>query len=108
LVSGLLFASLALAAGSAEKGKTAYVKHGCCSARLHGAGRRDRAKLAPNPIRPHLIYKMPHNLLIEITNLKFINFKPKFSTEKQKLMKIRRKKSTIQEKQSEELIIKLT
>jgi len=29
LIAGLLIAPAALAAGSAEKGKTAYVKHGC-------------------------------------------------------------------------------
>ena len=53
LVSGLLFASLALAAGSADKGKTAYVKHGCWQCHgFVGQGGVTGPKLAPNPIPP--------------------------------------------------------
>ena len=53
LVSGLLLASLALAAGSADKGKTAYVKHGCWQCHgFVGQGGVTGPKLAPNPIAP--------------------------------------------------------
>jgi ubiquinol-cytochrome c reductase cytochrome c subunit len=53
LVSGLLFAPLALAAGSAEKGKTAFVKHGCWQCHgFVGQGAVTGPKLAPNPIPP--------------------------------------------------------
>jgi ubiquinol-cytochrome c reductase cytochrome c subunit len=53
LVSGLLFAPLALAAGSAEKGKTAFVKHGCWQCHgFVGQGGVTGPKLAPNPIPP--------------------------------------------------------
>jgi len=53
LVSGLLLAPLALAAGSAEKGKTAYVKHGCWQCHgFVGQGGVTGPKLAPNPIPP--------------------------------------------------------
>ena len=46
-----LFTSLALAAGSAEKGKAAYVKHGCWQ--CHGFAAQGGVagpKLAPNPM----------------------------------------------------------
>jgi len=53
LVSGLFCASLALAAGSAEKGKSAYVKHGCWQCHgFVGQGGVTGPKLAPNPIPP--------------------------------------------------------
>jgi mono/diheme cytochrome c family protein len=49
--AGLLFASTALAAGSAEKGKAAFVRHGCwqCHGYL-GQGGIAGKKLAPNPL----------------------------------------------------------
>ena len=50
-VAALLFAPLALAAGSAEKGKTAFVKHGCWQ--CHGFGGQGGVagpKLAPDPM----------------------------------------------------------
>jgi len=53
LVAALLFAPLALAAGSAEKGKTAFVKHGCWQCHgFVGQGGVTGPKLAPNPIPP--------------------------------------------------------
>ena len=53
LVSALLYVPLALAAGSAEKGKTAYVKHGCWQCHgFVGQGGVTGPKLAPNPIPP--------------------------------------------------------
>ena len=53
LISALLFAPLALAAGSAEKGKTGYVKHGCWQCHgFVGQGAVTGPKLAPNPIPP--------------------------------------------------------
>jgi len=52
-VAALLFAPLALAAGSAEKGKTAFVKHGCWQCHgFVGQGGVTGPKLAPNPIPP--------------------------------------------------------
>ena len=52
-VAALLLAPLALAAGSAEKGKTAYVKHGCWQCHgFMGQGAVTGPKLAPNPIAP--------------------------------------------------------
>ena len=49
--AGLVFAPAALAAGSAEKGKTAYVKHGCwqCHGFMGQGGVAGKA-LAPNPM----------------------------------------------------------
>jgi mono/diheme cytochrome c family protein len=47
----VLFTSLALAAGSAEKGKAAYLKHGCWQ--CHGFAAQGGVagpKLAPNPM----------------------------------------------------------
>src|SRR5258708_2486252 len=53
IVAGLLAAPLAVAAGSAEKGKVAYVKHGCWQ--CHGfmaQGGVTGPKLAPKPKSP--------------------------------------------------------
>ena len=53
IVAGLLAAPLAAAAGSAEKGKLAYVKHGCWQCHgFMGQGGVTGPKLAPNPIPP--------------------------------------------------------
>ncbi len=53
IVAGLLVAPLAVAAGSAEKGKLAYVKHGCWQCHgFMGQGGVTGPKLAPNPM-PH-------------------------------------------------------
>ncbi len=50
-ISAVLVAPLALAAGSAEKGKTAYVKHGCWQCHgFMGQGGVTGPKLAPNPM----------------------------------------------------------
>ena len=50
-VAALLFAPLAFSAGSAEKGKAAFVQHGCwqCHGYL-GQGGIAGKKLAPNPL----------------------------------------------------------
>ena len=51
LAAGLLAAPLAAAAGSAEKGKTAFVKHGCWQCHgFVGQGGMAGPKLAPNPM----------------------------------------------------------
>src|SRR5258708_19633344 len=56
IVAGLLVAPLAAAAGSAEKGKLAYVKHGCWQChRFMGQGGVTGPKLAPNPIPPEAL-----------------------------------------------------
>jgi ubiquinol-cytochrome c reductase cytochrome c subunit len=50
-LSLILFACLALAAGSAEKGKAAFVKHGCWQCHgFVGQGGVAGPKLAPNPM----------------------------------------------------------
>jgi hypothetical protein len=50
-LSMMFFTSLALAAGSAEKGKAAFVKHGCWQCHgFVGQGSIAGAKLAPNPL----------------------------------------------------------
>jgi len=50
-VSGLLCVPLAQAAGSADKGKAAYVKNGCWQCHgLAGQGGVAGPKLAPNPM----------------------------------------------------------
>jgi ubiquinol-cytochrome c reductase cytochrome c subunit len=50
-VAALLFAPLALAAGSAEKGKAAFVQHGCWQCHgFVGQGGITGPKLAPNPM----------------------------------------------------------
>jgi ubiquinol-cytochrome c reductase cytochrome c subunit len=47
----VLFTSVALCAGSAEKGKAAYMKHGCWQCHgFAGQGSIAGAKLAPNPM----------------------------------------------------------
>jgi mono/diheme cytochrome c family protein len=49
--AGVLVAPLAVAAGSAEKGKAAYVKHGCWQCHgFMGQGGVTGPKLAPNPM----------------------------------------------------------
>jgi len=49
--TGVLFVPLALAAGSAEKGKTVYVKHGCWQCHGYmGQGGIAGKKLAPEPM----------------------------------------------------------
>jgi mono/diheme cytochrome c family protein len=49
--AALLFASTALAAGSAEKGKTAFVRHGCWQCHgFAGQGTTAGKQLAPNPM----------------------------------------------------------
>jgi ubiquinol-cytochrome c reductase cytochrome c subunit len=51
LVSALLYIPLAHAAGSAEKGKAAYVKHGCWQCHgFAGQGGITGPKLAPDPM----------------------------------------------------------
>ena len=51
ITAGLVFASPIAAAGSAEKGKAAYVKHGCWQCHgFAGQGSVAGVKLAPNPI----------------------------------------------------------
>jgi mono/diheme cytochrome c family protein len=48
---GVLFAPVALAAGSADKGKAAYVKHGCWQCHgFSGQGGITGPKLAPDPM----------------------------------------------------------
>ena len=50
-VAALLFAPLALSAASAEKGKVAYVKHGCWQCHgFVGQGSVAGSKLAPDPM----------------------------------------------------------
>jgi len=50
-VTGMLFAPLVLAAGSAEKGKAAYVQHGCWQCHgFVGQGGITGPKLAPSPL----------------------------------------------------------
>ena len=52
-VLALAFNQLAVAAGSAEKGKVAYVKHGCWQCHGFAAqGGVTGPKLAPNPMPP--------------------------------------------------------
>jgi len=49
--AALMFAPLAFAAGSAEKGKTAFVQHGCWQCHgFAGQGGVTGPKLAPNPM----------------------------------------------------------
>ena len=51
IVAGLGIASPAAAAGSAEKGKAAFVKNGCWQCHgFEGQGAVTGAKLAPNPL----------------------------------------------------------
>jgi len=53
VVAVFLAAPLALAAGSAEKGKAAFVQHGCWQCHgFQGQGGVTGPKLAPNPIPP--------------------------------------------------------
>ena len=51
VLAGLLFGHAAAAAGSAEKGKSAYVKHGCWQCHgFMGQGGASGPRLAPNPM----------------------------------------------------------
>jgi ubiquinol-cytochrome c reductase cytochrome c subunit len=51
IIAGLVFVSSVEAAGSAEKGKAAYVKHGCWQCHGYdGQGSVAGAKIAPNPM----------------------------------------------------------
>jgi ubiquinol-cytochrome c reductase cytochrome c subunit len=50
-VAGVVFASSVIAAGSPEKGKAAFMKHGCWQCHgFEGQGSVAGAKLAPNPM----------------------------------------------------------
>jgi len=52
----------AMAAGSAEKGKTAYVKHGCWQCHgFMGQGGVTGPKLAPNPMPPEALSAFVRN-----------------------------------------------
>jgi ubiquinol-cytochrome c reductase cytochrome c subunit len=51
ITAGLVFATHVAAAGSVEKGKAAYVKHGCWQCHgFDGQGSVAGAKIAPNPM----------------------------------------------------------
>jgi mono/diheme cytochrome c family protein len=51
IIAGLLFTSLVAAAGSVEKGKAAYIKHGCWQCHgFDGQGSVAGSKIAPNPM----------------------------------------------------------
>ncbi|HKW38278.1 MAG TPA: cytochrome c [Burkholderiales bacterium] len=51
IVAGLVFGQAALAAGSAEKGRTAFVRHGCWECHgFQGQGGVTGPRLAPNPL----------------------------------------------------------
>jgi ubiquinol-cytochrome c reductase cytochrome c subunit len=51
IVAGLVFTSSVGAAGSVEKGKAAFIRHGCWQCHgFVGQGAVTGAKLAPNPI----------------------------------------------------------
>ncbi|HYS75681.1 MAG TPA: cytochrome c [Burkholderiales bacterium] len=59
---GLALNQLAVAAGSAEKGKLAYVKHGCWQCHgFTGQGGVTGPKLAPNPIPPEALSAFVRN-----------------------------------------------
>lgn len=56
LSAGLAFGQPAAAAGSAEKGKVAFVKHGCWQCHgFVGQGGLAGPKLAPNPMPPEAL-----------------------------------------------------
>jgi len=60
--AALLFAPPVLAAGSAEKGKLAYVKHGCWQCHgFVGQGGVTGPKLAPNPMPPEALSAFVRN-----------------------------------------------
>ncbi len=51
IVAGFMFASPVMAAGSAEKGKAAFIKHGCWQCHgFDGQGSVAGAKVAPDPM----------------------------------------------------------
>ncbi len=59
---GLALNQLAVAAGSAEKGKLAYVKHGCWQCHgFTGQGGATGPKLAPNPLPPEALSAFVRN-----------------------------------------------
>src|SRR5437879_13868927 len=61
-IAALLAAPLAVAAGSAEKGKVAYVKHGCWQCHgFAGQGGVTGPKLAPNPMPPEALSAFVRN-----------------------------------------------
>ena len=61
-VLALAFNQLAVAAGSAEKGKVAYVKHGCWQCHGFAAqGGVTGPKLAPNPMPPEALSAFVRN-----------------------------------------------
>jgi ubiquinol-cytochrome c reductase cytochrome c subunit len=61
-VSALLYVPLAHAAGSAERGKAAYVKHGCWQCHgFMGQGGTAGKKLAPNPLPPEALSAFVRN-----------------------------------------------
>ena len=60
--AALLFAPPVLAAGSADKGKLAYVKHGCWQCHgFMGQGGVTGPKLAPNPMPPEALSAFVRN-----------------------------------------------
>ena len=62
MAAGLLAAPLAAAAGSAERGKLAYVKHGCWQCHgFMGQGGVTGPKLAPNPMPPEALSAFVRN-----------------------------------------------
>ena len=61
-IAGLLAAPLAVAAGSADKGWLAYVKHGCWQCHgFVGQGGVTGPKLAPNPMPPEALSAFVRN-----------------------------------------------
>jgi mono/diheme cytochrome c family protein len=59
---GLALNQLGVAAGSAEKGKLAYVKHGCWQCHgFTGQGGATGPKLAPNPMPPEALSAFVRN-----------------------------------------------
>jgi ubiquinol-cytochrome c reductase cytochrome c subunit len=59
---GFAFNQLAVAAGSVEKGKVAYVKHGCWQCHgFVGQGGVTGPKLAPNPMAPEALSAFVRN-----------------------------------------------
>jgi ubiquinol-cytochrome c reductase cytochrome c subunit len=61
-IAALLAAPLAVAAGSADKGRLAYVKHGCWQCHgFVGQGGVTGPKLAPNPMPPEALSAFVRN-----------------------------------------------
>ena len=62
VLAGILFNQAATAAGSAEKGKAAYVQHGCWQCHgFAGQGGVTGPKLAPNPMPPEALSAFVRN-----------------------------------------------